>query len=130
MASYPFFRNKADYFNFGLIIVVITTIAFVAFDFLTAKPTHQQGKVIEKIFVPAHTVSGNQFSGMPKTSYKIATATEEQWIAIVKTGSGDTLKVHCHLSHYQNTNVGDLIRFSKYDGHLFHIDYLAHNEEE
>ena len=109
---------------------MIAALGFIAFDFLTTKPVHQQGKVIEKIFVPAHVVSGNQYSGMRGSSYKVTTATEEQWIAIVKTNSGDTVKVHYHSSHYQNTNVGDLIRFNKYDGHLFHIDYLAHNEEE
>jgi hypothetical protein len=60
----------------------------------------------------------------------ITTAAEEQWIAIVKTDTGDTLKVHCHASHYQDKNVGDMITFNRYDGHLFHIDYFAHNEEE
>jgi hypothetical protein len=97
---------------------------------MASKPDHLLGKVIEKIYVPAYTVSGGTYSGIRRGNYGITTQKEEQWIAIVKTGEGDTLKVHCHISHYQNTKIGEAIKFNKYEGHLFHIQYFAHNEEE
>lgn len=51
-------------------------------------------------------------------------------VAIVKTDDNDTLKVHCPMDHYETKAVGDVMHFKKYDGHLVHIEYFAHNEEE
>jgi hypothetical protein len=124
------FKKKSDYLIAGLIFAIIGLLLVVSFDALFSPPDHLEGQIVEKILVPAHTVSGGPYGGNRRGNYTITTAVEEQWIAIVKTDTGDTLKVHCHASHYETKNVGDRITFNKYDGHLFHIDYFAHNEEE
>ena len=124
------FKKKSDYLAAVLIFAVVGVLVAVVIDSLFSPPVHLQGKIVEKIFVPAHTVTGGPYGGNRRGNYMITTAAEEQWIAIVKTDTGDTLKVHCHASHYQDKNVGDMITFNRYDGHLFHIDYFAHNEEE
>ena len=124
------FKKKSDYLVAVLIFAVVGVLVAVVIDSLFSPPIHLQGKIVEKIFVPAHTVTGGPYGGNRRGNYMITTAAEEQWIAIVTTDSGDTLKVHCHASHYEDKNVGDMITFNKYDGHLFHIDYFAHNEEE
>jgi hypothetical protein len=124
------FKKKSDYLIAGLIFAIIGLLLVVSFDSLFSPPIHLKGQIVEKIFVPAHIVTGGPYGGNRRGNYMITTAAEEQWIAIVKTDTGDTLKVHCHSSHYEDKNVGDVITFNKYDGHLFHIDYFAHNEEE
>ena len=124
------FKKKSDYLIAALIFAIVGLLIVVGIDSLFSPPIHLQGQIVEKIFVPAHTVTGGPYGGNRRGNYMITTAAEEQWIAIVTTNSGDTLKVHCHSSHYEDKNVGDMITFNKYEGHLFHIDYFAHNEEE
>jgi hypothetical protein len=108
----------------------VVGVSLLVYDLLFSKPDHVTGIIVEKIFVPAHTYSGGPYGGNRRGNYTVTTAQEEQWIAIVKTDTGDTLKVHCHFSHYENTAIGSSIHFKKYEGHLFHIDYFAHNEED
>ena len=129
------FLKKHLKMSSGLIGGIITVVGVVglillSYDLLFSKPDHKKGVIIEKVFVPAHIVSGGPYGGMRRGNYTITTATEEQWIAIVKTETGDTLNVHCHSSHYETTKVGDTIHFERYEGKLFHIQYFAHNEED
>lgn len=87
--------------------------------------------IIEKIFVPSRSVSeATPYGGVRRSNYFITAQKEEQWIAIVKMASSDTLSVHCRSKHYQTKYVGDIIHFKKYEGKHFHIKYFAHNEEE
>ena len=124
-------KSKASSWIGGTIAVVLFIGACLfIYDLLFSKPDHLRGVIIEKVFVPAHTYSGGPYGGNRRGNYTITTAQEEQWIAIVRTDDGDTLKVHCHSSHYDNTDLGYAIYFKKYEGHLFHVDYFAHNEEE
>jgi hypothetical protein len=62
--------------------------------------------------------------------YLVTSQKEEQWIAFVKTGDGQILKVNCHIHHYEQTQVGDTLQFKEYTGEIFHIDYFIHNEED
>jgi hypothetical protein len=123
-------KNYSGYWIGAIVLASVVTLVLVSYDLLFSKPDHLKAKVIEKIYVPAYTVSGGTYSGMRRGNYGVTTQKEEQWIAIVKTDEGDTLKVHCHISHYEKTEIGDEIKFNKYEGHLFHIHYFAHNEEE
>jgi hypothetical protein len=111
-------------------LAVLAGILLFAYDLLFSKPGHLKGTVVEKIYVPSYSVSSGRYGSIRRGNYAINTVKEEQWIAVVKLDTGDTLTVHCHVSHYENTNVGDVISFNKYEGHLFHIKYFAHNEEE
>lgn len=120
-----------SYIPGGILIAVIVGLVFFAYDLLFSKPTHLQGRIIEKIFVPARTVSeATPYGGARRSNYFITIQKEEQWIAIVKMENGDTLSIHCMRKHYHTKNVGDVIHFKKYEGEHFHIKYFAHNEEE
>ncbi len=124
-------KSKISSWVGGIIaFILVAIVSLFIYDLLFSKPDHLKGVIVEKIYVPAHTYSGGPYGGSRRGNYTITTAQEAQWIAIVKTEKGDTLKVHCHSSHYENTNVGAIIHFKKYEGHLFHVDYFAHNEEE
>jgi hypothetical protein len=119
--------------NLTLIVVVglILGLGFFAWDLMFSAPEHEQGVIIEKIFVAARSVSeATPYGGARRSNYFITTEKEEQWIAIVRMYSGDTVKVHCLASHYKLKNVGDILHFKKYEGKHFHIQYFAHNEEE
>src|SRR5436190_1031100 len=106
-------------------------IGFFAWDLMFSAPQHQQGIIVEKVFVPARTAwEGTPYGGVRRSNYFIAAEKEEQWIVIARVDSGDTVKVHCLASHYKVKNVGDIIHFKKYEGKHFHIQYFAHNEEE
>jgi hypothetical protein len=62
--------------------------------------------------------------------YVVSAQKEEQWIAFVKIPEGKVLKVHCHIHHYKQTQIGDTLRFKEYTGEIFHIDYFSHGEED
>lgn len=120
-----------SYLPVGIVVLVIAVLSFLIFDLLFSKPDHLQGTIVEKIFVPAHAVSGaTPYGGVRRSNYFITTQKEEQWIAIVVIGNGDTLSVHCMPEHYRSKNPGDVIHFKKYEGKHFHIKYFAHNQEE
>jgi len=115
----------------GLAIVIATgAVGFLVSDLLFADPEHEKGIIIEKIFVPGKSVSGDTpYGGVRRSKYFVTHQKQDQWVAIVVINN-DTIKVHCHPDHYKVKEVGDVIHFKKYDGHLVHIDYFAHNEEE
>jgi hypothetical protein len=114
-----------------LLLISLVVIGLITKDVLFAKPEHEQGIIIEKIFVPGRMVSGHTpYGGAKRSKYFVTHQKQDQWVAIVKMDAGDTVKVHCMIDHYNSKNVGDVLRFKKYDGHLVHIDYFAHNEEE
>ncbi len=113
-----------------LIIVALGIMGFLVSDLLFSAPEHQQGVIIEKVFVPGRSVSGDTpYGGVKRSKYFVTHQKDDQWVAIVVIGS-DTVKVHCHPDHYKVKEVGDVIHFKKYDGHHVHIEYFAHNEEE
>ena len=117
----------------GYVLIVIFVAGFSVFlnDILFTKPDHLQGIVIEKIFIPAQSVSGTTpYGGVKRSKYFVTSQKEEQWIAVVKMENGEIVKVHCHPGHYKAKSVGNAIHFKKYEGKLLHIEYFAHNEEE
>jgi len=113
---------------FSITVMLILGATIVAGSFVFDPPDHLQGTVIEKIYIPSNL----QISDAPvrRGRYYVKAVREEQWIAIVVTDKGDTLKVHCDPKHYGTRNVGDRIKFRDYEGSLIHIDYFAHAEEE
>ena len=114
-----------------IMLIVVVGVSFFVYDLLFSEPEHQEGIIIEKIFVPARTVIGSTpYGGARRSNYFIKAERVEQWIAIVKMKSQDTLLVHCMAKHYASKNVGDPIHFKIYEGKHFHIKYFAHNEEE
>ena len=115
----------------GVAIVIATGIVgFLVSDLLFSTPEHEQGVIIEKIFVPGKSVTGDTpYGGVKRSKYFVTHQKQDQWVAIVVVNN-DTIKVHCHPDHYKLKEVGEVIHFKKYDGHLVHIDYFAHNEEE
>src|SRR6218665_1300518 len=100
------------------------------YDLLFSEPDHQQGVIIEKIFVAGRLSTGDTPYASKRSRYFVTHQKEDQWVAIVRTEEGDTLKVHCNMDHYQTKEVGDVMHFKRYDGELVHVSYLAHNEEE
>jgi co-chaperonin GroES (HSP10) len=115
----------------GVLVLVATAAAsFFVYDLLFSKPGHDEGVIIEKIFIPGKLSSGQTpYGGVKRSKYFVTRQKEDQWIAVVVV-SKDTVKVHCHPDHYKVKEVGEKIHFKKYEGHLVHIDYFAHNEEE
>lgn len=123
--------GKANTLGCVIALVMAVGITLVIYDLLFSKPDHLDGVITEKIFVPAKTSTGaTPYGGVRRGNYSITAQQEEQWIAIVKVNTGDLVSVHCRADHYQTKNVGDVIHFKKYEGKLFHIKFLAHNEEE
>ena len=119
-------------FSIPALLIIVSTIivGIISVDLLFSKPDHLQGVLLEKIFVPGRLSTGDTPYASKRSRYFVTHQKEDQWVAIVKTDEGDTLKVHCLMDHYETKKVGDRIHFKKYDGHLIHIDYFAHNEED
>jgi hypothetical protein len=115
----------------GVAIVIATcAVGFLISDLLFSAPEHEQGVIIDKIFVPGKSITGDTpYGGVKRSKYFVTHQKQDQWVAIVVVNN-DTIKVHCHPDHYKVKEVGEVIHFKKYDGHHVHIDYFAHNEEE
>ncbi len=58
------FKKKSDYLIAGLIFAIIGLLLVVSFDALFSPPDHLEGQIVEKILVPAHTVSGGPYGGI------------------------------------------------------------------
>jgi hypothetical protein len=130
----PFMKSKLfTALKIFALIVIVGTLAAVVYDVLFSKPLVMTGVIIDKVHMASKEESGQNI--MPYMRYKsydyvVTAQTEEQWIAFVKTPAGEILKVHCHVHHYEQTQVGDTLRFKEYTGEIFHIDYFTHNEED
>jgi len=123
-------QKRTGIVGYIIIAFLVGLLGLFLYDLLFSAPDHRTGVVIEKIFVPASSVTGSGVGSMRRGNYSVTSQKEEQWIAVVKMENGDTLRVHCHPGHYKAKNVGDVIHFKKYEGKLLHIEYFAHNEEE
>jgi hypothetical protein len=122
--------EKTTLLGCGVLLVAITFISVIAFDLLFSKPELLQGVILEKIFVPGTPHTGDTpYAGTRRGNFFVTVHRDDQWIALIKTKSGEQLQVHCLLEHYESKNVGDVIQFKRYEGHLTHIEYFAHNEE-
>jgi len=115
------------------LVVIVAVPGAIAYDVLFSKPIIMQGVVVDKIHVPKESQSGQTITPYMKYKsydYIVTSQKEEQWIAFVKTDEGQILKVNCHIHHYEQTQLGDTLRFKEYTGDIFHIDYFSHNEED
>lgn len=122
--------NKTTFLGCGVLIVAVVVSSLIAYDLLFSKPDLQEGVILEKTFVPGTPATGyTPYAGARRGNFFVTVHKEDQWIALVKTKAGEKLQVHCLLEHYQTKNVGDVILFKRYEGHLTHIEYFAHNEE-
>jgi|SRR5688572_8172776 len=116
-----------------VLVAIVGVLGTIVYDVLFSKPLVMTGVIVDKVHMPSKEESGQSI--MPYTRYKsydyIVTAQkEEQWVAFVKTPDGQILKVNCHIHHYEQTRVGDTLRFKEYTGEIFHIDYFTHSEED
>ena len=115
------------------LIAIIVIPGAVVYDVLFSKPLVLQGVVVDKIHVPEKSQSAQNITPYMKYKshdYIVSSQKEAQWIAFVKTDDGQILKVNCHVHHYEQTQLGDTLKFKEYTGDIFHIDYFTHNEEE
>jgi hypothetical protein len=115
------------------IIGIAIGIGLVAFDVLFSKPLILQGIIVDKVYVPNGSNSGQNI--MPYMKYKsydyVVTAEKhEQWIAFVRLQDDQILKVNCHSHHYEQKHIGDTLHFKEYTGEMFGIDYFSHSEED
>ena len=115
------------------LIVIIVIPGAIVYDVLFSKPLILQGVVVDKIHVPEKSQSAQNITPYMKYKsydYIVSSQKEPQWIAFVKTDDGQILKVNCHVHHYEQTQLGDTLKFKEYTGDIFHIDYFTHNEED
>jgi hypothetical protein len=122
--------QKTTILGCGVLIVAVIASTLIVYDLLFSKPEIQEGVILEKTFIPGtHATSATPYAGTRRGNFFVTVHKDDQWIALIKTKSGEQLQVHCLLEHYESKNVGDVIQFKRYEGHLTHIEYFAHNEE-
>ncbi len=116
-----------------VILIILGTPLAITYDVLFSKPLIMEGIIVDKVHMPEKSQSGQNI--MPYMKYKsydyiVTSQKEEQCIAFVKTREELILKVNCHIHHYEQTQIGDTLRFKEYTGDPFHLDYFSHNEED
>ena len=123
--------KKTTVLGCGLLIAAVVVSTFLVYDLLFSEPDLQEGVILEKIFIPGTPETGETpYAGVRRGNFFVTVHKDDQWIALVKMKNGEKVQVHCLLEHYQTKkNAGDVIQFKRYEGHLTHIEYFAHNEE-
>ena len=112
-----------------LLLAVGGLMFFVGWDILVSKPTMQEGTILELHYIPPKAVATyTPILGRKIGNHPVVTAKDEQWIAVVRNGNED-YQVHCTAEHYQTLKAGDVLRYKKYEGEIFHIRYFAHYED-
>lgn len=113
----------------GSIVLFGAFMFFIGWDILTSKPTMQEGTITELLYMPPKAIASyTPISGRQIGNHPVVTAKQEQWIAVVRNESGD-FQVHCTAEHYQQLKVGDVLKYKKYEGEIFHIRYFAHYDD-
>src|SRR5687767_7459998 len=115
------------------LIAIVVLPGAIVYDVLFSKPIVMQCVVVDKIHLPEKSQSAKHITPYMKYKshdYIVSSQKEEQWITFVKTDDGKILKVNCHIHHYEQTQLGDTLKFKEYTGDIFHIDYFSHNEED
>ncbi len=116
------------------ILLCLTGIIFFVYDLLFTHPTIHKGIIVEKLYVQAKNVqspNGLTYSNKYKTyKYNLTVKNTEQWLALVRSDDGDTLKVTCQPDHYAMKEVGDTLLFKAYRGKIFKVEYFSHNDED
>lgn len=115
------------------LVAILGILGAIGYDVLFSKPLILQGIIVDKVYMPNKSESGQNI--LPYMKYKsydytVTVEKHEQWIAFVKVENDQILKVNCHSHHYEQTQVGDTLRFKEYTGEIFGIDYFSHNEED
>ena len=105
------------------------TIWFM-YDLLFSKPEFHEGTIIDLEFVEGRLQSGQYRLGSKARPQLITAQAHDRWIAIVKMNSGDTVLVECQKHHFDNKEIGGVLRFKEFYGGSLEIKYFAHNEEE
>lgn len=113
----------------GSVIFAGALMVFIAWDILVSPPTMQEGTITELHYIPPKAVASyTPIVGRTIGNQPVVTAKQEQWIAVVRNDNAD-YQVHCTPEHYQTLKVGDVLRYKKYEGEIFHIRYFAHYED-
>lgn len=117
------------YLYIGTIALFGALMIFIAWDILTSAPTLQEGTITELFNIPPKAVASyTPIGGRKIGNHPVVTAKQEQWVAVVRNESGD-FQVHCTEEHYRQLKVGDVLKYKKYEGEIFHIRYFAHYED-
>jgi hypothetical protein len=123
-------KSKSTFLGCGVLAVLVIAGSLLVYDLLFSKPDLQAGVILEKTFIPGTSITGDTpYAGSRRGNFFVTVHKDDQWMALIKTEVGDTLQVHCLIEHFNTKNIGDTIRFKRYEGELTHIEYFAHNEE-
>jgi len=117
------------YFYIGAVVFFGALMVFVGWDILTSPPTLQEGVITELFNIPPKAVATyTPMNGRKIGNHPVVTAKQEQWVAVVRNEQGD-YQVHCTEEHFRQLKVGNVLRYKKYEGEIFHIRYFAHYED-
>ncbi len=127
------FSRKVPVAGMLIFLAFIGMLIFI-YDLLFSAPTLHKGIIVEKILVEAKNVASPNalnYTNKYKTyKYNITVKNHAQWIALVKSDDGDTIRVNCKSDHYSNSEIGDTLLFKSYKGKIFKVEYFSHNDED
>jgi hypothetical protein len=105
-------------------------LVWMTWDILSSPPTIQEGTITELLAIEAHNVATyTPYQGRKVGDHAIVVARDAQYIAIVTNDKGEPFQVHCTKEHYAKLEVGNKLKYKKYEGQMFHIRYFAHYED-
>ena len=118
------------YLYIGSVVLAGALMLFIAWDILISPPTIQEGTITELHYIPPKAVATyTPILGRKIGNHPVVAAKGEQWIAIVRNDNGEDYQVHCTQEHYETLKIGEVLKYKKYEGEIFHIRYFAHYED-
>ena len=113
-----------------LVFAAAGVLLWITEDILFSAPTLQEGTIKELLFIDGHNVATyTPYNGRKVGDHAIVITKDAQYIAIVENDKGQPFQVHCTKEHFNILNVGDRLKYKKYEGQTFHIRYFAHYED-
>lgn len=112
------------------IIVLIVISSWIVYDLMFDQPVVHEGVIVKMEHVPGKMQSGLYHLGSKSRPQLISASSRDRWIATVKMEDGSLAKVDCKKHHFDNKEIGSVLRFKEFPGGSLEIKYFSHNDEE
>ncbi|MEQ9415208.1 MAG: hypothetical protein RIF39_15340 [Cyclobacteriaceae bacterium] len=113
-----------------IIITLVGGVSWFVSDLLFDKSEIHEGIIVSMEHIPGKMQTGQYHMGSKSRPQLVTSQARDRWIATVKMDDGNLVKVNCKVHHFENKEVGGVLRFKSFEGGSLGVQYFAHNEEE
>jgi hypothetical protein len=117
------------FFSYTLALGLLFAVSWMVYDLLFDKPLVHEGVIVKMDHIPGKVQSGQYHLGSRSRPQLISATSRDLWVATVKMEDGTLTKVDCKKHHFDNKEIGSVLRFKEFPGGSLEIKYFSHNDE-